>query len=148
MSTPCGVHDPISPASFAARVDQWHTRVGHVEYRHEDYADILKEVEKDDLVYCDPPYSDSQTILYGAQRFRLEELFDVIANCKERDASVALSIDGTKKSGTRYCNIPIPKGLFIREITIDCGRSMLRRFQREGQELHDEVVKDRLLLTY
>ena len=46
------------------------------------------------------------------------------------------------------CELEIPDGLFDREVFLDCGRSMLRRFQKEGATLEDEVVQDRLLLTY
>jgi len=61
---------------------------------------------------------------------------------------VALSIDGTKRSGDLICRVPIPDGLFEREALVNCGRSMLRRFQMGGQSLESEVVADRLLLTY
>lgn len=61
---------------------------------------------------------------------------------------VALSIDGTKKSGTRQCPVSMPSGLFERQFSIDVGRSMLRRFQMGGKTLESEVVSDRLLLTY
>ena len=101
-----------------------------------------------DLVYCDPPYSYSQSILYGAQSFSLERLFQVIAACKSRGVFVALSIDGTKKSGHFVCNVPIPPGLFEREVFIDAGPSMLKRFQMKGRSLHRETVRERLLLTY
>jgi DNA adenine methylase len=86
--------------------------------------------------------------LYGAQSFDLEHLFQVIADCKRRGVYVALSIDGTKKSGSKLCELPIPDGLFEREIFVHCGRSMLRRFQMDGQSLEQEHVSDRLLLTY
>jgi DNA adenine methylase len=68
--------------------------------------------------------------------------------CKTRGVRVALSIDGTKKSGRVDCMLDIPEGLFEREVFVNCGRSMLRRFQREGETLEDEIVHDRLLLTY
>ena len=73
---------------------------------------------------------------------------NTIADCKTRGVRVALSIDGKKKSGRVECDLDIPDGLFEREVYVDCGRSMLRRFQREGESLEDEVVHDRLLLTY
>lgn len=72
----------------------------------------------------------------------------MIAQCKERGVSAALSIDGTKRSGNMLCDIPIPEGLFEHEVTVNCGRSMLRRFQLSGATLEGEIVKDRLLLTY
>jgi DNA adenine methylase len=91
---------------------------------------------------------DTQAILYGAQRFSLAHLFDNIARCKSRGVSVALSIDGTKRSGDKICNVPIPDRLFETEATVNCGKSMLRRFQMAGQSLEKEIVADRLLLTY
>ncbi len=101
-----------------------------------------------DLVYCDPPYADSQAILYGAQAFSLERLFTSIAACKKRGAKVALGIDGTKFSGRKLCDVPVPFGLFEREAFIKVGRSMLKRFQMDGQNLENHEVSDRLLLTY
>jgi DNA adenine methylase len=148
MSTPCGVHSPISPSSFARRVDEWHQRTKGTDFLLLDYAEAMDKAEAGDLVYCDPPYRETQSILYRAQSFNLKRLFQVIARCKDRGVYVALSLDGTKRSGDRLCDIPIPEGLFEREIFLDCGRSMLRRFQMEGQTLEGEVVKDRLLLTY
>lgn len=148
MSTPCGVHRPISPASFDERVDEWRRRIAGTEFQALDYATAMARAHSGDLIYCDPPYSHSQEILYGAQSFRLRHLLDVIAECKHRGVLVALSIDGTKRSGDLICDIPMPTALFEREILIDCGRSMLRRFQMPGQTLEGEVVADRLLLTY
>ena len=66
----------------------------------------------------------------------------------EGQQRVALSIDGTKRSGSQVCELPIPAGLFEREVLVNCGRSMLRRLQMGGQTLEGEVVADRLLLTY
>ena len=99
-------------------------------------------------MYCDPPYRETQTILYGAQDFDLGELFETISRCKARGVFVALSIDGTKKTGNKVCDVPISAQLFEREVFVNCGRSMLRRFQMGGQTLEGEVVTDRLLLTY
>ena len=113
-----------------------------------EYEDTMSRAKKGDLVYCDPPYSHTQSILYGAQSFSLEDLFGVIAECKSRGVFVALSIDGSKKSGKLKCKLPPTEGLFEREILLDCGRSMLKRFQMNGLSLEAEVVHDRLLLTY
>ena len=67
---------------------------------------------------------------------------------KNKGVRVALSIDGSKKSGNYLCDLPIPKNVFEEEIFISVGRSMLRRFQMEGQTLEEELVADRLLLNY
>lgn len=148
MSTPCGVHDPISPESFNRRVDEWALRTRGTQFIEMDFSESLELAKSGDLIYCDPPYSDSQSILYGAQSFDLRRLMEAIARCKSRGVYVALSIDGTKKSGKTKIDISFPPGLFEQEVMIDCGVSMLRRFQRSGERLHNEGVADRLLLTY
>lgn len=148
MSTPCGPHTPIPPTSFASRVDEWYRRTKGTEFARLDYREAISRAEPGDLVYCDPPYTHSQAILYGAQTFRLRDLLTTIADCKARGVYVALSIDGTKRSGDKVCDLPIPERLFEREVLVDCGRSMLRRLQMCGQTLEGEVVADRLLLTY
>jgi DNA adenine methylase len=148
MSTPCGPHRPIPPESFAERVDDWRGRTRGTEFERLDYREAFAQARAGDLVYCDPPYTHSQAILYGAQRFRLSQLLSVIADAKARGVRVAMSIDGTKRSGDHVCNLPIPDGLFEREVLVNCGRSMLRRLQMGGQTLEGEIVADRLLLTY
>ncbi len=148
MSTPCGVHQPIAVNSFAKRVKEWRPRLKNVDFECVDYQEIFDRAKEGDLIYCDPPYSHSQSILYGAQSFSLETLLHKISEVKERGVKVALSIDGKKKSGNLICDLPIPEGLFEEEIYIQLGRSMLRRFQMEGQTLESELVADRLLLTY
>ena len=147
MSTPCGVHTPIPVSSFAKRAQEWQQRISSTEFVHCDYRELMQRARPGDVVYCDPPYVDSQGILYGAQAFRLRELFDTIAACKQRGVFVALSIDGIKKSGKNTVSIEPPRGLFGREVLVNCGRSMLKRFQMDGKTLEGEVVADRLLLT-
>ncbi len=148
MSTPCGVHKPISPETFFRRVDEWHQRTSGTEFLLESYEAVMNAAKPGDLIYCDPPYNSSQAILYGAQSFSLKHLFETIDHCKSRDVYVVLSIDGTKRSGNFIHELPIPRGLFEREVFVNCGRSMLKRFQMNGRTLEDEVVTDRLLLTY
>jgi DNA adenine methylase len=148
MSTPCGIHEPIAPSSFATRVDEWHRRTRGTTFLLMEYEEAMRKARRGDLVYCDPPYSHSQAILYGAQDFSLVHLLEVIADCKKRGVFVALSIDGSKKSGDVLCDLPIQDGLFERTVFVNVGRSMLKRFQMNGRTLEDHEVSDRLLLTY
>lgn len=148
MSTPCGIHEPIHPSTFAKRVDDWSYRVRGTEFFRRGYSEAIDRATEGDVVYCDPPYSHSQAILYGAQSFNLDDLFKSISAAKSRGVFVALSIDGSKKSGDLACHIAIPDRLFARQVQVKVGRSMLRRFQMGGQSLESEVVMDRLLLTH
>lgn len=148
MSTPCGPHNPMTPEKFSYRVDLWSERTRNVEFVNCDFEQTMDRAKKGDLIYCDPPYVDSQTILYGAQAFSLKRLFNKIDECKKRGVYVALSIDGTKFSGTKLCDVDIPMDLFKQEVFINVGRSMLKRFQMDGKSLEKHIVTDRLLLTY
>lgn len=148
MSTPVGVHSPIDPESFSKRVDAWYARTRGARFVCQDFELTMREAKKGDVVYCDPPYFDSQSILYGAQAFSVERLFEVIAACKSRGVKVLLSIDGTKYSGRQLSSVAIPEGLFEREAFVHVGRSMLKRFQMDGRSLEDHEVRDRLFLTY
>ncbi len=148
ISTPCGIHSPISPESFSRRVDQWSRRIQGASFHLMNYEEALKMAKPGDLVYCDPPYRHTQSILYGAQEFNFNKLLTLIDKNKSRGIYTALSIDGTKQSGKKLCDLQIPKGLFPREIFVHCGRSMLKRFQMTGQSLGGEEISDRLLLTY
>ena len=148
MSTPCGIHMPISSQSFAGRVDEWHRRIKGTDFFQREYEESIARAREGDVIYCDPPYSYSQAILYGAQNFDLDDLFRAIELAKKRGVFVALSIDGSKKSGNHACEFKFPANLFVREVAVNLGRSMLRRFQMSGQTLESEVVTDRLLLTH
>ena len=132
MSTPVGAHRPIAPEKFGHRVDMWHERTKGTKFLLSDFAGCMEMAGEGDMIYCDPPYVHTQAILYGAQAFSLERLFDAITRAKRRGAFVALSIDGTKRSGRTRCEISPPTGLFETEVRIDGGRSMLRRFQMAG----------------
>ena len=63
------------------------------------------------VVYCDPPYTHSQSIIYGAQDFDITTLWKMIAECKARGAKVMLSINGMRDSKKKgYFGNP-PAGL-------------------------------------
>lgn len=148
MSTPCGPHKPMTPEKFAERVTDWGRRVSGTSFFERGFEEALDRAGAGDIVYCDPPYTHSQAILYGAQAFNLDTMFRSIERAKRRGAFVAVSIDGSKKSGNQVCDIAYPASLFAREEMLIVGRSMLRRFQMGGETLEKEVVRDRLLLTH
>ena len=148
MSTPCGPHNPISPETFRARTEQWHQRTKNTRFETLDYKTAIAKAEPGDLIYCDPPYTHSQTILYGAQDFNLQELFHATAEAKEKGIHVAISIDGNKKTGDPLLHLDIPDGLFPTHTTITTGRSHLKRLQMPGENLQNHIGADRLLTTW
>ena len=108
----------------------------------------MDKAQPGDVVYCDPPYTHSQSIIYGAQTFNIETLFNKIVECKARGVYVMLSINGTRESNKKDISVTPPMGLFEREIFVNCGTSMIDRLQNAGQTMQNEVVHDKLLLTW
>lgn len=148
MSTPMGPHSPMPTEKLRKYALEWQVRFEGSEFRHQDFSETMSCAARNDLIYCDPPYSHGQSILYGAQDFRLDELWDATIAAVDRGASVAISIDGYRKSGEKLVDLGIPEGLFARELLVDRGGCMLRRFQLEGSDTNNEQVADRLLLTW
>ncbi|WGG51176.1 DNA adenine methylase [Rugamonas sp. DEMB1] len=148
MSTPCGPHRPMPVENFAERALIWAARTRGARFLHADFEETMKLAMPGDLAYFDSPYVDSQGIIYGAQSFSVERLFKVVADLKARGVYVAVSLDGTKKSGDHTVDLPIPEGLFEREVMVHLGSSMLKRYQLKDQTAEDHHVADRLLLTY
>lgn len=148
MSTPRGPHKPISPKAFEKRVILWHELFEKASFQTESFMESMNRPIEGDVVYCDPPYTHSQSIIYGAQAFKIEDLWTKIDECKRRGAKVMLSINGMRESKKKDISIDIPEGLFERKIIIDCGISMIDRLQNAGKEMIDENVDDLLLLTW
>ena len=148
MSTPRGPHKPISPATFEKRVKLWSNLIQKADFNTEDFANAMAKSQSGDLVYCDPPYTHSQSIIYGAQTFDINRLWHEIAECKRRGVYVMLSINGTRESKKKDISASIPANLFEREILVNCGTSMIDRLQNAGKDMMNEVVHDKLLLTW
>lgn len=148
MSTPKGPHKPINPDTFSKRVDLWSELIQRVDFETMTFDESMDRAQNGDLVYCDPPYTHSQGIIYGAQSFSIDHLFKKIAECKSRGVHVMLSINGTRESNKKDISVTPPDGLFEREIFVNCGTSMIDRLQNAGQTMQNQVVYDKLMLTW
>lgn len=148
MSTPPGPHKPISPETFEKRIRQWHNLLQKASFSCESYTESMKRPKAGDVVYCDPPYTHSQSIIYGAQDFDIDVLWKMIAECKERGVKVMLSINGMRDSKKKDISVTPPNGLFERKLFVNCGTSMIDRLQSNGKEMKDKKVDDQLLLTW
>jgi DNA adenine methylase len=148
ISTPMGPHRPMPPEKLARYMVEWRKRLEGTEFVCRDYRQTMAEAGEGDTVYCDPPYLHGQSILYGAQDFQLADLWEAVGQAVEQGASVAVSVDGWRRSGAKPIELGIPDGLFARELLIERGGCMLRRFQMTGTDMAFEQVADRLLLSW
>jgi DNA adenine methylase len=148
MSTPRGPHKPISPSTFEQRVRLWNSFIGRVNFETMTFDESMDRAQQGDLIYCDPPYTHSQSIIYGSQAFSIDDLFNKIDECKQRGVYVMLSINGSRESNKKDISVTPPNGLFVRDIPVNCGTSMIDRLQNAGNTMENEVVYDRLMLTW
>ena len=148
MSTPRGPHKPISPETFSKRLDQWNTLLQKASFECKSYIDAMDKPQAGDVIYCDPPYTHSQSIIYGAQNFDIDVLWQKIAENKERGVKVILSINGMRDSKKTDISITPPPELFERKLLVNCGTSMIDRLQNNGKTMIDKKVDDQLLLTW
>jgi DNA adenine methylase len=148
ISTPMGPHRPMPADKLDRYMMEWQDRLRGTEFVSQGFEKTMNLAGDGDTVYCDPPYLHGQSILYGAQDFQLEGLWNSVRAAVERGARVAVSADGYRRSGMKNIDLDLPGGLFARELLIERGGCMLRRFQLTGGYMDDEQVADRLLLTW
>ena len=58
MSTPCGIHDPIHPKASPNEWTSWKLRTG-TQFLLLEYEEAMARAKPGDLIYCDPPYSNT-----------------------------------------------------------------------------------------
>ncbi len=148
ISTPMGPHRPMPADKLGRYMTEWQERLSGTEFVSQSFEMTMALAGDGDTIYCDPPYLHGQSILYGAQDFQLKKLWDSVAKAVKRGARVAVSADGYRRSGAKAIDLSLPDGLFERELLIERGGCMLRRFQLTGGFMDLERVADRLLLTW
>lgn len=149
ISTPMGPHSPMPADKLAQYMSDWRERLRGTKFVKQTFETTMSRATCGDTIYCDPPYLHGQTILYGAQDFQLQRLWVAAASAVERGARIAVSVDGWRQSGEKPIDdLSIPPGLFARELLIERGGCMLRRFQMSGSDMAYEQVADRLLLSW
>jgi DNA adenine methylase len=148
ISTPMGPHAPMPADKLARYMSDWQTRLQGTTFVRQGFETTMSMASTGDTVYCDPPYLHGQTILYGAQSFKLAQLWEAAVSAVDRGVRVAVSLDGWRKSGKKLIDLNVPPELFSREVLIERGGCMLRRFQMNGSDMAYEKVADRLLLSW
>jgi DNA adenine methylase len=101
LSTPMGPHKPMPADKLARYMVDWRQRLAGTEFVRQDFVETIALAGQGDTVYCDPPYLHGQSILYGAQDFRLSVLWQAVEMAVERGARVAVSADGYRRSGLK-----------------------------------------------
>ena len=149
MSTPCGAHTPISPDAFGERVDEWFARTRGTEFEVMEFEQAMRiaTARRLDLLRTLPIRTPSRYFT-GRSPFRFKGYWRSLRTVRTAACSSPLASTDPSVRGTSSVTSPFPVGLFEREVSVNVGRSMLRRFQMKGESLEGELVADRLLLTH
>lgn len=112
----------MRPESLRKILLDWSENIQNVRFVCSDYEDMTDLMERDSLVYLDPPYYHSSTWYYG--KFDHERLFAWLARLNEKGVRWLLSYDG--QSAAREYAVPFPERLFTRKVSVDAGISGFR----------------------
>ena len=88
----------LTHALLRRRLQLWQERCPKPSLSARTSATLAAGAGKGDVVYCDPPYAYSQSILYGAHSFDLQSLWTNVRGAVDRGAHVALSLNGHWKN--------------------------------------------------
>jgi DNA adenine methylase len=105
-----------------------------------DYHQTLAMMKEGDLVYLDPPYSNTKSMYYGSIDSKL--LWDYVRQIKAKKAVCAMSYDGS--TSNRDYSSDVPDGLFSRHLLLESGLSTFNKVI-DGVE---NKTKESLYLTY
>lgn len=130
----------MDPARFRDVVRAWAERIQGVRFVCQDYAETVSEAGPADFVYLDPPYARSRQ-RYAAD-LDLERFFVALEGLNRRGVRWALSFDGYR--GETDMVVPLPKGLYQRQLMLPSGHSAVRKVL--GGK--NEMVIESLYLNY
>jgi DNA adenine methylase Dam len=130
----------MRPDRFKKMVDAWLPIIREVAFVCQDYRQTMHMAERDDFVYCDPPYAGCRQRYQD--RLDLNQLFDTLQELNQRKVKWALSFDGIR--GDKVLIREIPPSLYKRQLFLSSGKSAVKKV------LNDciENVKESLYLNY
>lgn len=130
----------MQPERFERAILQWTKRLRTVDFRCCDYMECVRDAQKGDLVYMDPPYLGSK------QRYiadlRLDDLLSTLESLNRRGVRWALSFDGMR--GNSDYRFAMPKELFVTEIDVGTGLSAVKKVLSGASE----EVTEKLYLNF
>ena len=135
--------DGIVPETLKPVLYWWSEKLrkNNVEFLHCSYEDALGDVGKEDFVYMDPPYFNTNGMYYGKIDF--EKFFGFAERLSNNGIRFALSFDG--RSGevdNTYC---VPESCYKRHLYIKSGNSS---FKRTIGKDRNAMVYESLYLNY
>jgi len=125
----------IKPDKFEKLITEWHVLLNkyNVQLLNISYQ-YLENIAKNDVIYCDPPYSISAG-MYDHDQFNNEEFFDWL---RQLPCKYLLSYDGT--SGKVNNTYEMPSDLYDEHIYVDSSISAFKKLvNKEVVTVYDSL---------
>lgn len=132
--------------SWALVIDNFIENGGIIEFYCQSYDDTIKNANKGDVIYMDPPYENTLGMYYMI-KFDSEHMYDIIELVSSNGAKVLLSYDGySGENDNRTANV---RKWYIRHVYVESGHSSFKKLKSKsvGTAAKD-MVKDSLYINY
>lgn len=110
----------INPKTFKEILLKWSRFISDVEFRECDYRETLRDANKNDFVFLDPPYGGTKD-RYTKTEFILAEFYNELERLNSVGVKWILTFDGT--AGNREYDFQLPQELFKHKTEIKTGNS-------------------------
>ena len=127
----------INPDTLREQLTIWSDAIKNVEFKCQDYRVTLSDVRPGDFVFLDPPYGGTKG-RYTADKFNVDELYEVLEELNRRNVKWMLTFDG--KSGERDYNYALPEELYKECFGINTGNTVFTKTQNKKLEKIEERV--------
>lgn len=132
--------------SWGLVIDYFIDNGGELKFICDDYINVIKTANDNDVVYMDPPYANTGG-MYFMKAFDYEQMYDIIEYISKNGAKVLLSFDG--KSGKDDRTENNMRHWYKTHEYVDSGHSSFKKLKSasRGKENKD-IVYDSLYMNY
>lgn len=127
----------IAPMRLRKLIYQWHFAIKHITFIADDYRQTLEKVQKDDLVFLDPPYGDTKG-RYLPNAFNFNEFYRALEKLNSIGAKWVLTFDG--KAGKRFYNTTPPFDIYKFKFGLPTGNSPFTKLMKTSLDSVTESV--------
>lgn len=131
----------INPKIFEKIVFDWSKKIINVEFKCDDYKNIINEITDNDFVFLDPPYFNTANSTYY-DHINKEEFIIFLENLNKKNIKYALTLDGTR-GDINYIGEGIPTNLYINHYLLKSGNCSFLRLSDKK-----EMVFESLYINY
>lgn len=126
----------IAPERLDKVLKLWTNKIKNTEFIHMDYTETLNILEKNDVVYLDPPYFHTKGMYYGS--IDNETFLTYLDKLNSKGVKFILSFDGKTCDKDYTCNIP--KELYKRHHYIYAGQSTFKKvIDKRANQVYESI---------